>query len=141
VVGGVGGGGGAGSSTSSPPQAVWYQNVSAAARDPESEEIISWLAAAGGWGTGTMRIDFGFQVLQADASTPRLTFAQGNGYYLPDCDDVAALPVPIDGALEGEAGYRCTTGGDCHLIVVNQSDRLLYEVFAADVTNGIVTGQ
>jgi hypothetical protein len=38
----------------------------------------------------------------------------------------------VGGSLEGEAGYKCTKGGDCHLIVVNRKTAKLYEGFSVN---------
>lgn len=101
-------------------------------KSPQSDAIISWLDSNGGWGTGKMRIDFGLTVLRADASTPKKTFSPTEDFYSPDCERVP-FPVPAGGAIEGEDGYTCTTGGDCHLLVVE--GRKLYEMWRADVSS------
>jgi serine/threonine-protein kinase len=79
-----------------------------------------------------MRIDFSIEVLQADATTPFRTFTRTGDFYSPDCDHVP-FPVPPGGALEGESGYACTTDGDCHLIVVHQPTKTLYEMWRANI--------
>jgi serine/threonine-protein kinase len=50
------------------------------------------------------------------------------------------FPVPLGGAVEGEQGYSCTQGGDCHLIVVHPPTQKLYEMWTADITNNDFTG-
>ena len=92
---------------------------------------MAGLQARGGWGGGSMRIDFSIEVLRADASTPMRTFTPNDEFYDPDCDNVP-VPVPAGGRLEGESGYACTNDGDCHLIVV-QGDKL-YEMWRANIT-------
>jgi serine/threonine-protein kinase len=118
---------------------VWYQDVSAAALDPQSSEVISWLQNAGGFGLGRMQIDFSIEVLTADASTPLRSFIPTQDHYTPDCD-FDSVPLPPGGALEGESGYECTTDGDCHLIVVQRSKNRLYEMWRANVVGGTFFG-
>src|SRR5262245_35914452 len=101
----------------------WNTDVSTLPKSATSDGIIQALAAAGGWGYGSMRIDFSIEVLQADASTPFLTFTPTSDFYSPDCDHVP-FPVP-PGALEGETGYQCVSNGDCHLIVVHRPTNTL----------------
>jgi serine/threonine-protein kinase len=86
-----------------------------------------------------MRIDFSITVQTATASTPLLAFTPTSNFYTPDCDDVP-FPVPPGGALEGEQGYSCTMGGDCHLLVVYPPTHELYEMWEADITGGVFTG-
>src|SRR4029077_10505130 len=86
----------------------WNTDISTLPKSATSDGIIGALGAAGGWGFGSMRIDFSIEVLQADATTPFLTFTPTSDFYTPDCDHVA-FPVPPSGALEGETGYQCVS--------------------------------
>lgn len=117
----------------------WKRDVTAAAVDPGSSAIIANLAAAGGFGNGRLQIDFSITVLTADASTPFQTFLPTGDFYDPDCD-MAPVPVPAGGAIEGEAGYSCTGDGDCHLLVLHEPTNRLYEMWRADITNGVFGG-
>jgi hypothetical protein len=117
--------------------APWYQDVSNAPLDAESATVMAGLQARGGWGGGSMRVDFSIEVLRADASTPIRAFTPNDEFYTPDCDNVP-VPVPAGGRLEGETGYTCTNDGDCHLIVV-QGDKL-YEMWRANISGGTFTG-
>lgn len=115
-----------------PPGAVWTQDISNAPLDPQSSVIINWLANAGGWGTGRMRVDFGIRVLQAHADTPIVPFRKGQGWITPDSDDVSSLPMPVDGGIEGGEAYQCNIDdNDCHLIVVDREHSKLYEAYQA----------
>lgn len=114
-----------------PRQSIWYSDISQSPLDAQSEEVISWLDADGGWGLGRMQIDYSLEVLHADIDTPRLTFFPTEDFFFPDCD-LEAVPIPADGALEGETGYACTSDGDCHLIVVDRAANRLYEMWRAD---------
>jgi serine/threonine-protein kinase len=118
---------------------AWTERVDSAPLAPSSGAVLGWLAQQGGWGTGEMRIDFSMEVLEADAATPFLSFVPNGSFYSPDCDQVP-FPVPAGGALEGETGYACAHGGDCHLLVVDRAARRLYEMYAADLSGGTFRG-
>jgi len=120
-------------------QPVWKRDVTSAPVDAQSSTIIANLAAAGGFGNGRLQIDFSIVVLTADAATPYRTFTPIGDFYTPDCDQVP-VPVPAGGALEGESGYSCAHDGDCHLIVRDPSTNDLYEMWRADITNGVFRG-
>jgi hypothetical protein len=122
-----------------PRASVWYQDVSFWPEDAQSAAVIQWLSAAGGWGLGRMQIDFSLEVLQADANTPWLTFTPTEDWYDPDCD-FAVVPVPPGGALEGESGYACVGDGDCHLIVAHPPSQKLYEMWRANIVDGVFYG-
>ncbi|MCB1057190.1 MAG: hypothetical protein KDD11_16940 [Acidobacteria bacterium] len=115
-----------------PPWAPWYRDVSNAPVDARSPTVIGWLDGAGGWGGGAMQIDFSFEVLEADSSTPFRSFTPTGDFFTPDCD-LENVPIPPGGALEGESGYECVSDGDCHLIVVHRSSRRLYEMWRANI--------
>ena len=117
--------------------APWYRDISNAPLDAQSASVMAGLQARGGWGGGSLRMDFSIEVLHADASTPMRTFTPNDEFYDPDCDHVP-VPVPAGGRLEGESGYTCTNDGDCHLIVV-QGDKL-YEMWRANISGGTFTG-
>jgi len=117
----------------------WNLDVSALPSSPSSEAVVSWLESQGGWGTGTLRIDFSLTLLEADASAPFRSFTPTSDFYVPDCDDVP-FPVPPGGALEGENGYACTGGGDCHLLVLHRASGKLYEMWRADLSDGVFRG-
>ncbi len=122
-----------------PLDAPWYQDISTAPVDPESPAVIAWLASVGGWGGGAMQIDFTIEVLEADGSTPFLSFEPTEDFFDPDCD-FQPVPVPPGGALEGETGYECVSNGDCHLIVSDPANRRLYEMWRANFEDGTFYG-
>ena len=123
-----------------PEDSVWFEDVSSTPLDSQSVEIIAWLEDAGGWGNGNrLQIDFSIEVLTAGASVPFLSFFPTGDHFLPDCD-LDSVPVPPNGALEGEEGYECTTDGDCHLIVVHESSERLYEMWRANIVGGTFYG-
>jgi hypothetical protein len=131
-----------------PPAAIWRQPVDTAALHPDSAAMLSRLTTLGGFGFGRMQIDFGFYVLYADANTPVVpTVAIPNDlepYYDPDCEPLGSLmPMPANGAIEGQAGYSCTnigpTAEDCHLLVVRGAT--LFENYRSTVVNGQLQSQ
>lgn len=118
---------------------AWNQDVSASPKSATSDAIISWLDQAGGWGTGIFRIDFSIEVLKSDANTPMQAFTPTADFYSPDCEQVP-FPVPAVGAIEGEQGYECTMDGDCHLLVVHEPTKTLYEMWRANIVGGTFYG-
>ena len=120
----------------------WNENVESAAVSPQSDTILSALENAGGWGTGTFRIDFSFHLMDADASTPRMTFAELPDYYTPDCEAPFPFPMPVGGAIEGQDDYACNPyGEDCHILVVERDEKLLYELYGANIDDGELIGR
>jgi len=128
-----------------PPGAVWNQDVSSAARNPNSDAMINWLQSRGGWGTGStqFQIDFSMVVLHADAAAPMVPVAAfpPDDYYSPDCDDPgSSFPLPSGGAIEGSSGYACDNeDNDCHLLVVQGNQ--LFESYHSNVTSGHLQSQ
>jgi serine/threonine-protein kinase len=121
-----------------PASSPWYLDVSQAALDPNSSDVINGLQTAGGWGNGNkLQIDSSIEVLAADASVARRSFTATGDFYDPDFDKVD-VPVPAGGRVEGESNYACAGDGDCHLIVV-QGMRL-YEMWRANIMGGEATG-
>jgi len=125
---------------SSFPGAFFRQDVYDAPVAPDSAAIIAALRAAGGWGNSDrFQIDFSIEVLTAEPTTPKRTFATTGDFYDPDCDHVP-MPVPAGGNLEGENGYACLGDGDCHLIVWAPSEHRLYEMWRADISGSDFSG-
>jgi hypothetical protein len=119
--------------------APWNQDVSAAPVDPESGAVIAWLQQQG-WGYGHLQIDFGIEVLRADAAAPMRTFTPTQEFYTPDCDHVP-VPVPPGGAVAAQPGYACPNpGADCYLIVMHEPTRRLYEMWHANLTGDAFYG-
>ncbi|HWE26449.1 MAG TPA: hypothetical protein VHB97_00525 [Polyangia bacterium] len=145
--GGIGsaGGGGGGMLPQSgagifPSTSIFYQDISGAAVDSSWATIQPAVDKLGGFpANGKIEIDLqSIYVLSADSSvTPRAFTQNSDTFYSPDCD-TAPIPVPPNGAVEGNPTYACADGGDCHLIVV-QGTRL-YEAWMADITGGTATG-
>jgi hypothetical protein len=120
----------------------WTLDVSAVAKSSRSDAIIAELASSGGWGGGELDIDFSIPLFFGGTSTPRQTITAPSGttycYGGPDCDPVPLqMPLPANGNTEGSSTYVCdtsykTTGqGDCHVLVVEQDQKKLYELYNA----------
>jgi hypothetical protein len=125
-----------------PPQSIWTQDVSHAPLDPQSSTIIAWLKDAGGWGNGRMQVDFGFRVLQADASTPFVPFRKDNSFYSPDSDNLSTFPLPAGGGMGNGPGYQCDVSqGDCQILVVDRSHGKLYEAYSANYAENALTAK
>jgi len=126
------------------PNAIWNVDVSHAPLRANSAAMMSHLAGVSGpgWGsTGNVdfQIDFSFYVLHADTSTPTspiVAWPDAGDYYSPDCDAPGLpFPLPAGGGIEGTSppGYACgADSGDCHLLVVNDASKVLYEAYATD---------
>ena len=122
-----------------PSTAPWYTDITNAPKDAQSDKAIAALQSKGGWGNGKMQIDFSITVQHGDANTPMRTFVKTGDFYSPDCDFVP-MPVPVGGSLEGENGYACTGDGDCHLIVILDAQKKLYEMWRADIEGNTFNG-
>ncbi|HEY0136949.1 MAG TPA: hypothetical protein VGB85_22860 [Nannocystis sp.] len=142
-----------------PDDAWFYQNVTKAPVTADSSAITQWMVqnmGPGGWGTGSMRIDFSIVAIDAPAGTMKRDFVlDENFYYEPDCD-TAPVPLPPGGYVEDYpqeppdpndqwAGYDCSgfgDGADCHMIVVSRSEQRLYEIYHAtlDDTDTLYAG-
>src|ERR1041385_40446 len=115
-------------------------DVSALPKASNSDSIIASLKAAGGWGNSNrMQIDFSINVLKASSTTTKRSFTKNSAFYSPDCD-YTSVPIPSGGNVEGNTGYTCSSGGDCHLIVYDTSSKKLYEMFKASLTSSSFTG-
>jgi|GEM_PF-2237478 len=136
------------------PEEFWNKRVDHLPVNPESVAVTSYLAHVSrteeddpsseffgqfDLGKKAKGENYSHHVLESDANTPRYDFTprlRSNGFiedefYSPHCDRIA-MPVPVEGRLQGEADYRCTGGGDCHLYVVASDEGRIYEQWRAD---------
>jgi serine/threonine-protein kinase len=120
-----------------PPAAVWNTKI-VAGPDSESDTIVRALALKH-TSSSRFQIDFSIHVLHADAAVQPRAFVPNDDFYETECDP-APVPVPAGGALEGEDDYRCSSDGDCHLIVVQPSRCRLYEIWRADIQGDRFSG-
>jgi hypothetical protein len=112
----------------------WTKDVSALPPDGRSQDIIDALEASGGWGNGdAFQIDFAIPLFFANASTPRMTVTGVDGYCYggTDCEAVPLqMPIPEGSNFEESADLSCDTdNNDCHLLVVEQDEHKLYELY------------
>ena len=122
-----------------PANAPWNQRADALLVDANSAAIIGALQTHG-WGAGHMQIDRSIHVMcDPDGTAPKMTFTPTKDSYNPDCD-LAPVPIPKGGHIEGETGYNCTKNGDCHLIVISPMEHRLYEQWRVDFTSGAYKG-
>jgi serine/threonine-protein kinase len=125
------------------PGSAWmYQDVTKAPVRKNSDATTKWLEDNGSWGYGVLQIDTAFVVLDADASTPRVTRTPDDPVeYSTDCDPDVKFPIPPGGHLEGEPDYVCPGRvdgdyqGDCHLLVSDLAEGKLFESFRATYAN------
>jgi serine/threonine-protein kinase len=148
------------------PNAIWNQDVSNAPLRSNSAAMMTHLedlatairgssCVASGkgsvcWGDTRVfnfQIDLSFYALHANASTPTVPVVAwpGSGkdpYYYVDCDDPGAqtqFPVPVGGGIEGTSppAYACdASSDDCHLLVANDTTKILYESYGTDSLDG-----
>jgi serine/threonine-protein kinase len=123
------------------PATEWmYKDITSWPLDAQSSQIINGISASGGWGNGKMQIDFSLVVLQGNYSTvTKKSFTKTGDFYTPDCD-FTPIPIPPNGAIEGETGYTCVSDGDCHLIVHDTSTKRLYEMWRANINGSTFNG-
>jgi len=121
-----------------PPGSIWNTPVDSAVLDSESSTIVSYLQQ-NHTASARFQIDYSFQVLTADSSTPHQSFTPTNEFYSPDCDP-APPPVPAGGKLEGMPDYTCSGGEDCHLIVVDKDECRLFEMWRANIGSTFTGG-
>jgi len=124
-----------------PSSAPFYQDISKAKLDADSDKIMKALDAIT-WGDPGKRqqigIDFSFNINVADESVAKRAFTKAQGYYSPDCD-FAPVPLPPGGKGEGVDNYACATGSDdCHLFIY-QGNRY-YELYKSNIIGGLATG-
>jgi hypothetical protein len=123
-----------------PRESVWYQDISNAALDTQSYDVINWLNSEGGWGNGNVfQIDFSLKVLDLAATVAKKDFQVTGDFFSPDCDHLS-VPVPDIGSIEGNPGYECVDDGDCHLIIADWDEKLLYEMWRANIVDGTFYG-
>ncbi len=113
-----------------PSDAIWCMPVDKQGLMPDS---ASATAMAGNWGSGSFQMDRSIVLTTVDAMNPgslHAFFPTGDSYD-PDCDlTPVMLPLSMGtshGSLEGESGWDCKLGGDCHAIVMDTLSGFLYE--------------
>lgn len=111
---------------------LWNQEITNKPKDARSDTLMTRFKQAGGFGFGRVQIDFSLEVLKANKNTPRRAFTKTRDFYEEACDHVP-FPIPEGGNIEGEDGYACVGDGDCHLIVHDEDEHKLYEMWRANI--------
>jgi serine/threonine-protein kinase len=125
--------------------AIWNVDVSHAQLRTNSAAMMTHLAGFSslGWGDDRnfdFQIDWGMYVLHANGSTPTrpiVAYPDVSSYYDPDCDAIGSpFPVPATGGIEGtdppSLAFCDADNEDCHLLVVNDTSKILYESYATE---------
>jgi len=110
----------------------WYRPVATAPIAEHSSEMIGALAK---WGTtGFFQIDFSINVLDGKGAS-KVTIPP------EDEADSDPVPIPAKGYIEGDFAYgACPDGEDCHLLVVDAPNNLLFEVYQAQKSGATWSG-
>ncbi|MES2377593.1 MAG: hypothetical protein V4553_13500 [Bacteroidota bacterium] len=120
-----------------PADNAWNIDVSSAATDPNSTQIIA------GFSTSKVKADFGaglyegatigipYSVVCGSQAKVPITF-RGNSYdgNYGNESDPGPYPIPTNAPIEGNGQ------GDSHVIVVDKENKLLYELYNASYVNG-----
>ncbi len=113
---------------------LWNQDISASPVDPNSSAIINFIGSGAG-----MHADFGAGLYQNSIIGIPYSVVSGNqspvnvilGAYGSESDP-GPMPIPASAPIEGGPN---PTGGDRHVLVLDNSNCFLYELFSA-VPNG-----
>ena len=120
-----------------PADNAWNQDISTAAVDPYSSQIIA------GFNSSKLKADFGsglwdnapigipFIVVCGSQPKVKVTFRANayDGNYGSESDP-GPYPIPANAPIEGNGQ------GDSHVIVVDKDNEVLYELYNASVSNG-----
>jgi len=112
-----------------PPDNVWNKDISNLPLDPNSASIINQIGAGIG-----VHPDFGsfagygipYNVVSNATPTYSVSFQYASE------SDPGPYPIPANYLQEGNDPASCNngTGGDCHVLLVNQDTCTLYELYA-----------
>jgi hypothetical protein len=110
---------------------LWNKDISGATVDPNSDAIINFIGPSSG-----MHADFGSGLYQG--SIIGIPYAVVSGTQTPvnvtlnayaNESDPGPMPSPANAQIEG--GPNPSSGGDRHVLVLDNSNCFLYELFAA----------
>lgn len=116
-----------------PADHVWNARVDHLPVHEDSAAFVDTIGAA-----ATVHPDFGSGLWQgAPIGIPYTTVSAGQPpvdvtFYYPGESDPGPYPIPADAPVEGAPPGGVAPGGDRHVIVVDLSDCMLYEVFDAE---------
>lgn len=115
-----------------PADNAWNTDISTAPVDPNSANIIASIGANGSlfpdFGSGTWNgapIGIPYVVVAGTQAKVTITFTAYG-----DESDPGPYPVPPTAPVEGEpaGSTTCNGGGDCHVLVIDRDNNLLYEL-------------
>ena len=120
-----------------PADNAWNQDISAAAVDPNSNQIITQFSTSklkADFGSGLWNnVPIGIPYAVVCNSQPKITVTfRANAYdgnYGSESDP-GPYPIPSNAPIEGNGQ------GDSHVIVVDKDNKILYELYNASYTNG-----
>jgi hypothetical protein len=120
-----------------PSDNSWNQDISAAAVDPYSSQIIAGIGASGlkaDFGSGLydgVPIGIPFDVVCGNQPKVNVTFRANayDGDYGSESDP-GPYPIPSNAHIEGNGQ------GDSHVLVVDKDNSMLYELYNASFANG-----
>ncbi len=117
-----------------PADNAWNQDISAAALDPNSDAIINFIGPSIG-----LHPDFGSGLY--DGSSMGIPYSVVNGTQslvninftaYGDESDPGPMPIPADAQIEG---YPNPGSGDRHVLVINNANCFLYELYSSYPNN------
>src|SRR5438067_1955043 len=94
------------------------------------------IGALAQWGTnGIFQIDFSINVLDGTNAPTKIKVA------VQDEADDDPVPLPAKGYIEGDYAYgACPDGEDCHMLIVDAPNNLMYEIYQAQLSGSAWTG-
>jgi hypothetical protein len=120
-----------------PTDNSWNQDISAAAVDPYSSQIIAAIGASSlkaDFGSGLYNgVPIGIPFDVVCGSQPKVTVTFRANAYDGDYgseSDPGPYPIPLNASIEGNGQ------GDSHVIVVDKDNKMLYELYNASLNNG-----
>lgn len=120
-----------------PDDNPWNTDISGAPVHPDSKKYIKYIMNHGGDNLhpdfgGNTNDWYGIPWIAVNGSQPLVPIS----FYYPDESDGTHYPIPADAPVEGGPG----AGGDRHVLVLETSNCVLYEVYDAEYTGSDVTG-
>ncbi len=120
-----------------PADNSWNQDVSAAAVDPYSRQIIAAISSSSlkaDFGSGLYNdVPIGIPFDVVCGSQPKVTVTFRANAYDGDYgseSDPGPYPIPLNAPIEGNGQ------GDSHVIVIDKDNKMLYELYNASLNNG-----
>lgn len=123
-----------------PADNAWNRDVSADPVAPNSDALLSVMSPGSALhlDLGTSEEFYGIPYRVVPAGQPLVTISYGtDGADYSDESDPGPMPIPLDAPIEGgSAADPDPASGDRHVLVVQQGDCVLYELYNAVRTAG-----